>query len=63
MIQDIFDYDIEYKTGVRYAENDISRCGLKYARNLLQGQDKEDPYIKGYIAYYFDYIDQYGEWE
>lgn len=58
-----FDCKIEFNVGLRDAEKDISLHGLKYAKRLISGQDVNDPYIKGYTAYMYDYIDKYGDWE
>lgn len=58
----MLDYEYEYNVGMRDAENDIQRRGTYYARELLHGQDMDDPYVKGYAAFLFDYIDMYGEW-
>lgn len=58
----VLNYDYEFQAGMRDAENDINRRGTYYANYMLQGQDANDPYIKGYSAYLYDYVDMYGEW-
>lgn len=57
------DYKLEFSTGLIDAEKDIANHGLKYAMDLMTGQDQNDPYIKGYMAYYNDYVSKYGKYE
>lgn len=59
----VLDYEIEFSAGLNDAEKDIAKHGLKYARDLMIDQDKNDPYIKGYLAYYNDYVSKNGEYE